>query len=129
MEEITLSNGVKIPMFGFGTWNLENNSAKQAIVDAIKIGYRQIDCASVYGNEMEIGEGINQAIQDGLLKRDELFITSKLWNTDHAPEFVFDRQDLDMIELYNPDVDVLGYVSTKTMSEKVRSKLSGATKL
>lgn len=107
MDAITLNNNSKVPTRGFGTWNLAKDSAKQAIVDAIKTGYRHIDCASVYGNEKEVGEGIYQAIEDGLVKREELFITSKLWNTDHAPDHVHEAckktlQDLrlDYLDLY-----------------------------
>lgn len=75
-------------MRGFGTWNLSKSKAKQATIDAIKTGYRHIDCASIYGNEKEVGEGIRQAIDDKLVTREELFITSKLWNTDHASDDV-----------------------------------------
>ncbi len=107
MDKITLSNNAIVPMLGFGTWNLSKNTAKQSIVDAIKTGYRHIDCASVYGNETEVGEGIHQAIADGLVTREELFITSKLWNTDHAPDHVYEAhtktlQDLQVeyLDLY-----------------------------
>ncbi len=88
MNEITLSDGSKMPMLGFGTWNLTKDNAKQAIVDAIKTGYRHIDCASIYDNEKEVGEGLRQAIKDGLVTREDLFITSKLWSTDHEPKHV-----------------------------------------
>ena len=62
--------------------------ATTAVYDAIKIGIRHLDCASDYGNEIEVGKGINQAISEGIVKRDDLFITSKLWNTFHHPENV-----------------------------------------
>ena len=86
MHTISLSNKVVVPLLGFGTWRLETNEAKQAVYTAIKVGYRHIDCASVYENQKEVGEGIAAAIKDGLVAREDLFITSKLWNNDHAPQ-------------------------------------------
>lgn len=70
----------------FGLWRVEN--ADQVVYDAIKLGYRRFDSAADYGNEEQTGMGIHRAIEEGIVKREDLFITSKLWNTYHAPEHV-----------------------------------------
>lgn len=73
-EKYILTNGVEIPKVGFGTWFIGNKDASQAVVDAVKSGYRLIDTAQAYGNEAGVGEGIRKCG----LKREELFITSKI---------------------------------------------------
>lgn len=72
----TLSNGVEIPCLGFGTWKVPEEQVIPAVKEAVKIGYRHIDTATSYGNEA----GVGQAIRDCGVPREELFITSKLWN-------------------------------------------------
>ena len=80
-DTFTLWNGVKIPILGFGTWNIANSAHAASIVrNAIEVGYRHIDTAEAYGNEESVGEGVKQSG----VKREELFITSKLWNTEHG---------------------------------------------
>lgn len=73
-ETYTLSNSVKIPKLGLGTWMLTNSEATQAIRDAVAMGYRHIDTAQAYGNESGVGEGIRTCG----ISRDELFVTSKV---------------------------------------------------
>ncbi|MCD2256351.1 aldo/keto reductase [Lactobacillus sp. CC-MHH1034] len=73
-DTFTLSNGHKIPKIGFGTWQIPANEAKQAVADALDLGYRHIDTALVYGNEKEVGQAINESG----IQREDLFVTSKL---------------------------------------------------
>lgn len=78
----------QIPPVGLGLWKVPNDACADVVYDAIRIGYRHFDCACDYGNEVEVGEGISRAIADGLVSREDLWITSKLWNTYHAREHV-----------------------------------------
>ncbi|KAM7263709.1 hypothetical protein ACFE04_001392 [Oxalis oulophora] len=83
-----LNTGAKIPSIGLGTWQAEPGVVAAAVTTAIKAGYRHIDCAQIYGNEKEIGEALDKLFEDGVVKREELWITSKLWCNNHAPEDV-----------------------------------------
>ena len=85
MQIITLNNGVEMPQLGFGVYQIPLEETAEAVYQAIKIGYRLIDTASIYGNEKETGEGIKRAINEGLVTREELFVTSKLFIL-QAPE-------------------------------------------
>ncbi|KAF2741222.1 Aldo/keto reductase, partial [Polyplosphaeria fusca] len=78
------------PLIGFGTWNLDESpeNTTEAVAIAIEAGYRQIDCAAAYGNEKAIGKGIAEGLKRANIKREDLWITSKLWNDHHAPSRV-----------------------------------------
>ena len=83
MEHIQLNNGVKMPVAGFGVFQIQNQTqCEQCVVDAVHAGYRLIDTAAVYGNEGAVG----RAIQHCGVSREELFITSKLWVQDAGYE-------------------------------------------
>ncbi|MDO9553830.1 aldo/keto reductase [Rhodonellum sp.] len=88
MKTITFSNGDQIPILGLGTWKSKPGEVYQAVLWAIEAGYRHIDCAAIYNNEKEVGKALHKAFEDGLVKREEMFITSKLWNNAHRREDV-----------------------------------------
>lgn len=106
----TLSNGAKIPVIGLGTFgsdNYSNDQIAQSVKYAVEFGYRHIDCASVYGNEKEIGEVLSVLINNGTVERDELWVTSKVWNDMHGEGDVIksckqtlDDLQLDYLDLY-----------------------------
>lgn len=85
---VKLNDGHEMPLVGFGSWKVPQESAADTIYNALKTGYRLIDCAQDYGNEKECGEGLKRAIEEGIVKREDVFITSKLWNCYHAKEHV-----------------------------------------
>jgi len=88
MTNISLRTGALMPSVGLGLWKIPKENAADAVVEAIRVGYRHLDAACDYGNEAEVGQGIARAIKEGLCSREELWVTSKLWNTYHAPEHV-----------------------------------------
>ncbi|KAM3357502.1 NADP-dependent D-sorbitol-6-phosphate dehydrogenase [Capsicum galapagoense] len=103
--EITLNSGYKMPMIGLGVWRMEGKDIKNLLINAIKIGYRHFDCAADYRNEAEVGEAFAEAFQTGLVKREDLFITTKLWNSDHghvleACKDSLKKLRLDYLDLY-----------------------------
>ncbi|CCE81774.1 Piso0_002446 [Millerozyma farinosa CBS 7064] len=85
---IKLNSGYDMPLVGYGCWKVNKETCADTIYNAIKIGYRLFDAAQDYGNCKEIGQGINRALDEGLVARDELFVTSKLWNSYHDPKNV-----------------------------------------
>jgi alcohol dehydrogenase (NADP+) len=88
MKVHRFANGDTMPMLGLGTWKSAPGEVYTAVKEAIRIGYRHIDCAAIYGNEHEVGRAFAESFAEGLVKREELWITSKLWNDKHATEDV-----------------------------------------
>ena len=88
MNQAINVTGQLMPAVGLGLWKLDLDEVADTVYNAIKTGYRHLDSAADYGNEKQVGEGIARAIADGLCRREDLWITSKLWNTFHRQEHV-----------------------------------------
>jgi diketogulonate reductase-like aldo/keto reductase len=104
---MSLSNGATIPALGFGTLIPDPAVTRAAVTAALRVGFRHLDCAERYRNEREIGEAIREALDAGVIRRRELFVTAKLWNTNHRPERVapalrasLERLGVDYVDLY-----------------------------
>ncbi|MEO2011252.1 MAG: aldo/keto reductase [Pirellulaceae bacterium] len=106
-KEIVLESGARLPKVGLGVWKIDQAVAPTVVCDAIEIGYRHFDCACDYGNEPQVGQGLRDAISRGVCRREELWLTSKLWNTYHREEHVrlacersLDDLQVDYLDLY-----------------------------
>ena len=123
---IELNDGHTIPQLGFGVFKVDPDEAERVVTDALEVGYRHIDTAAVYGNET----GVGRAIEKSGIPRDELFITTKLWNSDQGTRSAFDAIDLsleklglDCVDLYlihwpRPDLD--RYLESWLALEQIR---------
>jgi aldehyde reductase len=107
VPKFKLNNGKEFPAVGLGTWQAPKGVVKEAVKNAIDVGYRHLDCAYAYQNEEEVGEAIAEKIAEGKIKREDLFITSKLWNTFHSHDKVTEclkatlkNLRLDYLDLY-----------------------------
>lgn len=106
--KIPLVNGTgAIPVLGFGTLIADPVAAKQAIKVALEVGFRLLDCAELYRNEDVVGHAMREAFEAGTVRREDLFVTSKLWNNNHRPERVgaaleasLDRLQLEYLDCY-----------------------------
>jgi len=105
MPRWKLNTGTSIPAVGLGTWQSEPGLVGQAVKEAVKVGYRHIDCAKAYKNEKEVGDALQELYKEGIVKREDLWITSKLWSSDHndvaeALEGSIERLQCGYLDLY-----------------------------
>lgn len=107
MKSLSFPNGDAMPAVGLGTWKSARGEVGAALREALRLGYRHIDGAPIYGNEAEIGEALARSLADGIVKRDDLWVTSKLWNDRHAEGDVVPALEetlgdlrLDFVDLY-----------------------------
>ena len=87
MKTVTI-NDAQIPAIGLGTWKMDDGTATDAVRTAIEVGYRHIDCAAIYLNDAEVGVALDDVIQRGIVQREDLWVTSKLWCNRHHPDHV-----------------------------------------
>ena len=103
METIRLSNGVEVPVLGIGTFMITPADTENAVYSAIKLGYRMIDTANAYMNEEAVGKAIAKAISEGIVNREELFVSTKIWPTLYEKADAFEqtlsRLGLDYVDL------------------------------
>ncbi len=99
---IALNDGHSIPQLGFGVFKVDPDETERIVSDALEVGYRHIDTAAVYGNEI----GVGRAIEKSGIPREELFITTKLWNSDQGTQSAFDAIDLSLEKLGLDQVDL-----------------------
>ena len=130
---VKLNSGHEMPILGIGTYQLSNTQAENSVYWALKAGMRLIDTARIYGNEEGVGRGIRRAIKDGICKREEIFVTTKMWtsdfsNGDAAVDASLKRLDLDYIDLMilhhsqpRNDVDAYKAMERAVKAGKLRS--------
>jgi len=130
---IALNDGNTIPQLGFGVFKVDPDETERIVTDALEVGYRHIDTAAIYGNEV----GVGRAIEKSGIPRDELFITTKLWNSDQGTQSAFDAIDLSLeklglesVNLYlihwpRPDLD--RYLETWLALEQIKESGKAAS--
>ncbi|KAL4993853.1 putative NAD(P)H-dependent D-xylose reductase xyl1 [Aspergillus recurvatus] len=120
---VKLNSSYDMPLVGFGLWKVNNDTCADQVYEAIKAGYRLFDGACDYGNEVEAGQGIARAIKEGIVKRSDLFIVSKLWNSFHDGERVepIARKQLSDLGIDYFDLYIVHFpVSLKYVDPEVR---------
>jgi len=106
METLKFANSDQMPILGLGTWKSTPGEVYKAVKEALRVGYRHIDCAPIYGNEAEVGQALADSFKEGVTSRDKVWITSKLWNNSHAPEDVLPSLEKTLSDLQIDSLDL-----------------------
>lgn len=132
---VMLNSGYEMPILGIGMFQLSQSEAENSVYWALRDGYRLIDTARIYGNEEGVGKGIQRAIDEGLVKREEIFVTTKMWTDDYddgaaAIEASLRKLNLDYIDLMilhhsQPENDVDAYKAMEKAVEEGKLKSIG----
>jgi len=122
MENIRLYNGVEVPVLGIGTFMISPDDTETSVYAALKLGYRMIDTANAYMNEEAVGKALKKAINEGIVTREEVFVSTKIWATLYEKESAVDdtlkRLDLDYVDLLFIHQPAGNYMAGYRMLEK-----------
>lgn len=119
VHSIRLNNGHEIPSLGYGTYLAQEGQCEDLVKKAIDAGYRHIDTAFLYENEVAIGQAIRDKIAEGVIRREDVFVTTKLWNTFHDPQHVEEafRRSFEMLNI--------GYIDLYLMHSPMGQQFAG----
>ena len=122
MESIRLYNGVEVPVLGIGTFMISPEDTEKSVYAALKLGYRMIDTANAYMNEEAVGKALKKAVNDGIVAREEVFVSTKIWATLYEKESAVDdtleRLGLDYVDLLFIHQPAGNYMAGYRMLEK-----------
>lgn len=114
---VKLRNGIEMPLIGLGTYKLED--IENSVKSAVKSGYRLFDTASLYNNEKEVGQALNECIQEGIVKREDLFVVTKLWNDDHEDPVAALKASLSRLNMEYVDLFIIHWPIGKVEGGKL----------
>lgn len=137
MEYITLSNGVRTPVLGIGTFMISPDDTENAVYQALKMGYRMVDTANAYLNEEAVGRALKRAMDEGIVKREDVFLSTKLWPTlyenDQAVDDTLKRLGVDYVDLlfiHQPSGNfIAGYKQIEKAYQEGKAKSLGISNM
>ena len=122
METVKLYNNVEVPVLGIGTFMISPEDTEKSVYSALKLGYRMIDTANAYMNEEAVGKALKKAVNDGIVAREEVFVSTKIWATlyenENAVDDTLKRLDLDYVDLLFIHQPAGNYMAGYRMLEK-----------
>ena len=126
-QPTVIASGVEIPLLGFGTWMLEPDEARRMVHEALRIGYRHIDTAWIYKNEKAVGDGVADAVAEGIVARDDIFVTTKIWVEHFTHDALLRQAEESAISLgLTPDLLLLHWPKPTPSLEETIGALNAA---